>query len=372
MSVWVVVGGQFGSEGKGKVSAIITLQEQIDLCIRCGGPNSGHSFQAQNGDLVLLRQLPTGFVRPQTRLLIPAGGLADLEVLRSEIEALGLDSGRVGVDRNAMVITAADREEERRLRLSERLSSTLCGVGSAVARRALRGADVHLAKDLAATEAWLRPFITDVSTEANSAVNSGKKVLVEGTQGSGLSLYHSSYYPKATSRDTNGAGFVSEVGLSPRLVSEVVLVFRTFPIRVAGAQAGPLHGELTWEQLQAESGSPAPLHEYTSVTHKLRRLGRFDWDAAKVAVMLNRPTRIAVNFLDYIDFKNRTASEWAALTPGARSFVQDLEGACGAPVSYLGVGPRLSDNILRMPVEAPPSFAERKRSPVNSNIWADR
>lgn len=88
--------------------------------------------------------------------------------------------------------------------------------------------------------------------------------------------------------------------------------------------------------------------------------------------MLNRPTRIAVNFLDYIDFKNRTASEWAALTPGARSFVQDLEGACGAPVSYLGVGPRLSDNILRMPVEAPPSFAERKRSPVNSNIWADR
>ena len=69
MSVWVVVGGQYGSEGKGKVSAIITLQEQIDICIRCGGPNSGHSFQKPDGELVLLRQLPTGFVRPQTRLL---------------------------------------------------------------------------------------------------------------------------------------------------------------------------------------------------------------------------------------------------------------------------------------------------------------
>src|SRR6266702_1696478 len=101
VSVWVVVGGQFGSEGKGKVSAIITLQEQIDICIRCGGPNSGHSFQKENGELVLLRQLPTGFVRPQTRLLIPAGGLVDLEVLRSEIGALGLDARRVGVDRNA-------------------------------------------------------------------------------------------------------------------------------------------------------------------------------------------------------------------------------------------------------------------------------
>src|SRR6266849_7015462 len=112
VSVWVVVGGQFGSEGKGKISAIITLQEEIDICIRCGGPNSGHSFQMPNGELVLLRQLPTGFVRPQTRLLIPAGGLVDLEVLRFEIEALRLDASRVGVDRNAMVITADDRDQE--------------------------------------------------------------------------------------------------------------------------------------------------------------------------------------------------------------------------------------------------------------------
>ena len=90
MSVWVVVGGQFGSEGKGKISAIITLQEKIDICIRCGGPNSGHSFQGRNGEMVLLRQLPTGFLRPETRLLIPAGGLLDIDVLRYEVESLTL------------------------------------------------------------------------------------------------------------------------------------------------------------------------------------------------------------------------------------------------------------------------------------------
>jgi len=346
MSVWVVVGGQFGSEGKGKVSAIITLQEEIDLCIRCGGPNSGHSFEGRDGKMVLLRQLPTGFVRPETRLLIPAGGLLDLDVLRSEIESLGLDADRVGVDRNAMVITSDDREHERRLAMSERLSSTLCGVGSAVARRALRTADVNLAASAATSYSWLRPLLTDVSAEANSAVDSGKKVLIEGTQGSGLSLYHSSCYPKATSRDTNAAGFVSEVGLSPRLVSEIVLVFRTFPIRVAGAQAGPLREELTWEQLQEESHSPVPLHEYTSVTHKLRRLGRFDWGGATTAVQLNRPTRIALNFLDYLDFKNRSTSERTALTSGAKKFVWRLESVCAAPACYLGTGPRLSDNIL--------------------------
>src|SRR5207244_926810 len=113
--------GQFGSEGKGKVSAIITLQEQIDVCIRCGGPNSGHSFQKENGEVVLLRQVPTGFVRPQTRLLIPAGALVDLDVLRSELESLGLDASRVGIDRNAMIIAENDRERERQLGLRDRL-----------------------------------------------------------------------------------------------------------------------------------------------------------------------------------------------------------------------------------------------------------
>jgi adenylosuccinate synthase len=339
------VGGQFGSEGKGKISAIITLQEEIDICIRCGGPNSGHSFQKPNGDMVLLRQLPTGFVRPETRLLIPAGGLVDLDVLRSELETLGLGPDRVGIDRNAMIITSEDREHEGRLAMSERLSSTLCGVGSAVARRALRTSDVSLAANAAAaTHPWLRPFLTDVSVEANSAVDSGKKVLIEGTQGSGLSLYHTAYYPKATSRDTNAAGFISEVGLSPTLVSEVVVVFRTFPIRVAGTQAGPLAEEISWEQLQAESRSPVPLHEYTSVTRKLRRVARFDWQAAKRAVMLNRPTRLALNFLDHLDFQNRAAISWAALNAKARTFASNLE-ELGVPVTYLGTGPCLSHNI---------------------------
>ena len=364
MSVWVVVGGQFGSEGKGKISAIITVQEKIDFCIRCGGPNSGHSFQKPNGEMILLRQLPTGFVRPEPRLLIPAGGLVDLDVLRSELETLRLGADRVGVDRNTMVITSEDREQEHRLAMSERLSSTLCGVGSAVARRALRTQDVDLAANAATTShPWLRPFLTDVSAETNSAVDSGKKVLVEGTQGSGLSLYHSSYYPKATSRDTNAAGFISEVGLSPRLVSEVLLVFRTFPIRVAGAQAGPIHDEITWERLQAESHSPVPLHEYTSVTHKLRRVGRFDWGAARRAITLNRPTMLALNFIDYLSFENRGASDWTALSQDARTFVHELE-QLGPPVCHLGTGPHLADNVRLGPTRnrpdltgAPPALA---------------
>lgn len=171
---------------------------------------------------------------------------------------------------------------------------------------------------------------------------------MEGTQGTGLSVYHSLYYPKTTSRDTTAAGCISEVGLSPRLVTEVVVVFRTFPIRVAGSQAGPLFDEITWERLQSESRSPEPLHEYTSVTHNLRRLGRFDWEAARRSVNLNRPTRLALNFVDYISFENRSARKWDELDTNAKAFARALEGF-GVPIGYVGTGPQLSHNILPEP-----------------------
>ena len=87
----MVVGGQYGGEGKGKIAAFITKQETIDICIRCGGPNSGHSFVTDEGQTVLLRQLPTGYIRPETRLLIPAGALIDLEVLKQELDLLRID-----------------------------------------------------------------------------------------------------------------------------------------------------------------------------------------------------------------------------------------------------------------------------------------
>ncbi len=352
MSLWVVVGGQFGGEGKGKISAFLTRQEEIDICIRCGGPNSGHTFVADDGRTVLLRQLPTGYIRRETRLLVPAGALIDLEVLKHELDLLRLDPKRVGVDRNAMIIEHNDRVRESQLQLRDRLSSTLCGVGSAVARRALRGADVKLAGQFARDVPWLADLITNVSEEANVALDRGKKVLVEGTQGFGLSLYHSDSYPKATSRDTTAASFLSEVGLSPQLVTEVVLVLRTFPIRVAGEQAGPMKDEITWEVLQQESGYPHPIQEMTTVSKKLRRVGRFDWEAAKRAVTVNRPTQLAINGLDYLDARNRGVQQSRDLSSEARGFVTRLETESGVSCSFLGVGPSLGEIVLPSQVES--------------------
>lgn len=345
MSLWVVVGGQFGSEGKGKVSAYITLHEGIDLCVRCGGPNSGHSFVDDSGKTIILRQLPTGFVRSGTRLLIPAGALVDPAVLKNEMGALGISPSRVGIDRNAFIIEERDRETEKGLRLRERLSSTLCGVGAAVSRRVLRGHDARLAKHAASQDPWLEEMVVNVSEEVNSALDAGKSALIEGTQGFGLSLYHTEFYPHCTSRDTTAAGFLSEVGVSPRRVTEIVVVLRTFPIRVAGDQAGPLKEEITWEQLRQESGYPTEITEWTSVTKKPRRLGRFDWELASKAVAANAPTRLAVNGLDYLSSANRGRARWEEITLQAKRFVRRLEIGLGVSVGFAGVGPTLQELI---------------------------
>jgi adenylosuccinate synthase len=347
MSLWVVVGGQYGSEGKGKVSAFITQQEDIDVCVRCGGPNSGHSFVDENGKMVVLRQLPTGFVNPRTRLLIPAGALIDPMVLKREISALGLQDWRIGIDRNCFIIEERDRDTERALRLHERLSSTLCGVGAAVSRRAMRGDDARTARNAVGDHPWLEQYLTNVSQEVNQHLDGNRKVLIEGTQGFGLSLFHSEHYPKATSRDTTASGFLSEVGVSPRLVTEVVVVFRTFPIRVAGDQAGPLKDEITWEQVRAESGYGHAIEERTTVTKKIRRVGHFDWKLAAKAVELNRPTRVAINGLDLLSVLNRGSRTWEELTSESKQFTIRLRNEAGVSWEYLGTGPRLSDIISR-------------------------
>jgi adenylosuccinate synthase len=345
MSLWVVVGGQYGSEGKGKISAFIAKQEGIDICVRCGGPNSGHSFVDEDGKTIVLRQLPTGFVNPRTRLLIPAGALIDPVILKEEIDLLSLHPSRIGIDRNCFIIEEKDKQKERMVGLKERLSSTLCGVGAALSRRIMRGDDARLAKDVLDQHSWLREYIADASSEINDQLDQGKKVLIEGTQGFGLSLYHSENYPHCTSRDTTAVGFLSETGVSPRRVTEIVVVLRTFPIRVAGKQAGPLVDEITWDQIRAESGYPYEITEWTSVTRKIRRVGRFDWDLAAQAIRFNQPTRLAMNGLDYLSYEDKGKRQFGGLTEKTKRFLEDIEGRFGVPIMYQGTGPSITEII---------------------------
>ena len=331
MSVTVVVGGQFGSEGKGKICAHLAMTDNVDYMVRCGGPNSGHTVDV-GGKRYQLRQVPAGFINPYTRLLVAPGALVDPEVFLQEVALCRLDPSRIGIDRNAGVIEDVDLVNERSLDLADRLGSTGTGVGSAVSRRVLREPNFCLAENHTA----LSPFVTSVRDELSEAVRLDRSIVVEGTQGFGLSLYHAEKWPYRTSRDTTAHSFLGEVGVGVRNY-EVVMATRTYPIRVAG-NSGPLPHEVTWEDVQRESGYPHPIAEFTTTTKRLRRVARFDWSVVDQAVAANSPTQIALHGADYIDYENQAVTDWDKLTPSARRFAATLERRYDVPVIYIGTG----------------------------------
>lgn len=287
MPAAAIIGGQYGSEGKGKVAAY--LAPTVDLAIRTGGPNAGHTFE-HNGRLRKVRSIPCAVVNPHSALAIGAGGVLDVDVLLSEVERFAVRPSRLMIDPQATLISKEDLTLEQPL--VERIGSTGCGVGAAAARKLARRGEVELAGDNPA----LAPYLTDVAKLADEHLQAGKNICLEGTQGLGLSLHHGTY-PYVTSRDTTAAALCSEAGVSPRWLTDVVLVLRTFPIRVAG-NSGPLRNELDWGTVGTESGAPHSIVERTTVTGQVRRVGRFDMDMAVRSCLINKPTQIALNFAD--------------------------------------------------------------------------
>ncbi len=341
MAVTVVIGGQYGGEGKGKIVAYLAQRDDPDFVVRCGGPNSGHTVYLKD-QIFRLRLLPAGFVSSRCRLLLAAGSIINLKLLLTEIELTGIDSHRVGIDSNAAIITDEDGEKESQLGLRDRIGSTLSGTGIGVAKRVLRDGTIKLASDISEAS----PFITDVSAEINCGIDKGQLCIVEGTQGFGLSLYHTLCYPYATSRDTTASAFLSEVGLSPMKVDSVIMAIRTFPIRVEG-KSGPLKNEITWEELKQRSGYPYPISEYSTVTNRLRRIAAFDMGLVRRAVMVNRPTQIALHGADYLDFTNKGILDYDLLTHETMEFVTLLENELAVPVTFIGTGPEQNEIVDR-------------------------
>ena len=377
MSVTVVVGGQFGSEGKGKTVSLMA-RDRGEACavVRCGGPNSGH-IVLEHGREFRFRLLPAGTVYGRRGFLAPAA-VIDLSVLRSEIEAFSVTPDRLNVDPYSVVISEGMRISERWL--IDSIGSTGSGTGAATASKCLRSPETRLIKDVVSDHPWLGPFVREVRPELHRLISRGRPVIVEGTQGFGLSLHHSRMFPHTTSKDTTAAQFVMEAGLSPLQVDEVIVVVRTFPIRVAGEQAGPLRNEISWKQLQEESGSPEELAEFTTVTRKLRRVGRFDLDLVKDACEVNRPTGLVVHGLDYLGWENHGVTRFCDLNEKAKHFLRDLRSAVRVPVVYAFTGRENScvvsdvEAFLGVDVSAIPNHGGRShfRRLVTSPISAQR
>jgi len=330
-NVTVVVGGQFGSEAKGKVVSF--LANEFDVAVRTGAPNAGHTVFV-NDEEFKLQQVPATFSNPKCSLFIGAGALIDPVILRREAERTGAKE-RIIVDPQAGVIEEKHREKEHEL--VKGIGSTGKGCGAALVDRIWRK-DFLLAKDA------LKDFhIENVSELLNKKIDEGRNILIEGTQGYGLSLYHG-IYPYVTSRDTTASGFLSEAGLSPLLVKDIILVIRTFPIRVAG-NSGPLPGEITWKEVSERTGKETS--ETTTVTGKIRRVAEFDPEIVRKAVFANRPTQIALQFLNYLFPEDEGKNKWDELSPEAKEYILGLEKEFGVPVTLIGTGRKNNEMIDR-------------------------
>lgn len=331
----VVVGGQYGSEGKGQIADY--LSREYDLLVRVGGPNAGHSVFLEEGAYIH-HQLPSGTRKGHARLLIGPGAVLRVPKLLQEIAECNVEAGRLAIDENAFVISDKDIEEEKDL--VGLIGSTGQGVGAATSRRIMKRGDKDAIRVKDVPE--LKPYLAKAHEILRRSFSRGDRVLLEGTQGTALSLYHGDY-PHVTSRDTTAMGCLSEAGIAPNRVRKVILVCRTYPIRVQSpdkSTSGPLR-EITYEELSRRSGldeKELRQKEMTSTTHKQRRIGEFEWDLLRRASLLNGPTDIALTFADYISKDNRNAMRFEQLTKETINFVLEVERVAGASVSLITTG----------------------------------
>jgi len=332
----VVVGAQWGDEGKGKI--VDVLAEQADVVARYqGGANAGHTVVV-DGEEFILHQVPSGVLHPGTECLLGNGVVLDAAELFREVDLLeerGIDAEtRVWVSSRAHLLLpwhkALDAAKEGS-RGAKAIGTTGRGIGPAYedkvgrvgirvadcddpdrlralveegveskrAALALLGSDAEIsaAETLAEIERWRERLLaraSDVSQRVADHLAAGRRILLEGAQGSQLDIDHGTY-PYVTSSSTTAGGAVIGVGLGPKYIDEVVGVVKAYTTRVGN---GPLPTEVEsplQEQLREAGG------EYGATTGRPRRCGWFDAVVVRYAARINSLTELAVTKLDVLD-----------------------------------------------------------------------
>ena len=330
----VVVGCQWGDEGKGKI--VDVLAESADIVARYqGGANAGHTVHV-HGDEFILHQIPSGILHPGKRCLLGNGVVLDLPKFFAEYDALverGIElEGRIGISQRAHLLLPYHRalDHAAEVRAREKIGTTGQGIGPAYVsksgRRGVRVTDLGNASRLerlveramgdaleelevgrfAATELEARvwaalalagrtlPLATDTGLEVVQALAAGRSVLMEGAQGTALDLDHGTY-PFVTSSNTTAAAAATGLGIGPTAISAVLGVVKAYTTRVGN---GPLPTEFDEEMGERvrELGG-----EFGATTGRPRRCGWFDAVQARYAARVNGLTSLAVTKLDVLD-----------------------------------------------------------------------
>ena len=331
----VVVGAQWGDEGKGKIVDVLAHRAGI-IARYQGGANAGHTVHV-GGEEFILHQIPSGILHPDQRCLLGNGVVLDIEQFFEELDriiARGIDAEhRVGISGRAHLLLEYHKRLDQmheQARGAGKIGTTGKGIGPAyedkIARHGVRVADLVDAErarrlltqyteranerlraagaetidpDAMVTQVLrirerLLPLITDTGREITQALARGERVLLEGAQGALLDVDHGTY-PFVTSSTTTAGGAATGVGIGPTRIDQVLGVVKAYTTRVG---SGPLPTELA-EPLQSrlrELGG-----EYGATTGRPRRCGWFDAVVVRYAAQVNGLTGLAITKLDVLD-----------------------------------------------------------------------
>jgi adenylosuccinate synthase len=417
----VVVGAQWGDEGKGKL--VDVLAERADLVVRYqGGANAGHTVVIGDTQFIL-RQIPSGILHPGVVCIVGNGVVLDPETFFGELDQLagrGIDAaGRIRVSDRAHLVLPYHKLLDAASDKSQKLGTTGRGIGPAYedkyGRRGLRVTDLRRldcarallgerveranrllemmgSSDRASLEQHtallerlaprLLPLATDAGLLVHRAVREGRRVLLEGAQGSLLDVDHGTY-PYVTSSNTTAGGAAVGAGIGPTLIHGVLGVVKAYTTRVGNGPLPTEAGSPYGERLREVGG------EFGAVTGRPRRCGWFDATVVRYAARVNGLTGLAVTKLDVLDgfdeipvcvgyeldgsrcdempaeayalgrvqpvyethegWKSATghARKLSDLPPAARRYLDRLEALSEVPVRYVSVGTR-RDQIIEV------------------------
>ena len=331
----VLIGAQWGDEGKGKVTDL--LGERVDYVVRySGGNNAGHTVVTPDGQKYALHLMPSGALSPSAMIVIGNGVVVDPKVLLAEIDGLaerGVDVSRLRISGDAHLIMPYHRNIDvtiERYLGKQKIGTTGRGIGPAygdkVARMGIRVQDLldpgilrkkielvlrdrnqilskvynrkgydanAIVDEYLAYAERIRPYIAETRTMLWDALDAGKIVLMEGAQATMLDMDHGTY-PFVTSSNPTAAGACVGAGIPPTAISKVIGVSKAYTTRVG---SGPFPTELFdefGEHLRTTGG------EYGTTTGRPRRCGWFDAVIARYAVRLNGITDLVLTKLDIL------------------------------------------------------------------------
>lgn len=331
MGVNIVVGGFWGDEGKGLVSAWQAYKDGALAVFRgCGGANPEHGLFVDD-QYIKTNQLPLGFILGESPIGLGPGTAVSVEKFLSEVKRFRLSPEKVRVDPRCPIITPEHVREEVESAKMDSIGSTKSGTGIAMSHAALRIAP--LARDMEA----LQPYLEDIPQMANALAEKGT-ISLESTQGTYLSRYHGDY-PNVTSVDVTAPSVMAGVGLNWRLVENVIVCVKALPTREGAGPMGDVE-EFSLEEMQAlgivEYSSIIDPH--TGLNEVRRKAKSIDYSLLKRIVTLNGANQIALTFAEHYDPAVRDVRLWSGLTARVKNLIAEIEKETGTEVTLVNTG----------------------------------